>query len=112
MSSAALIRKTRTRAGLTQAELAGRLGLSQAAIARLERPGANPTVQTLTEVMTAMGHRLELAAVEVDSSIDETLIASYLRMSPAERLRAFMSSHDSLARLKTRATRADGPVQG
>jgi transcriptional regulator with XRE-family HTH domain len=74
--------------------------MSQAAIGRLERAGANPTVATLDRVLNAMGQRLELTSVTTPSSVDETLIASYLRLSPAERLRAFQSSHASLARLK------------
>jgi transcriptional regulator with XRE-family HTH domain len=74
--------------------------MSQSAIGRLERRGANPTVATLHRVLGATGHRLELRAEERPSSVDETLIASYLRLSPAERLAAFQESHASLARLK------------
>jgi transcriptional regulator with XRE-family HTH domain len=105
MSPATVIRDARRRAGLTQAELGARLGLSQAAIAKLERPGANPTVETLARAVGATGHRLELSTVERLPSVDESLIASYLRMSPADRLRAFMSSHESLARLRATTKR-------
>jgi transcriptional regulator with XRE-family HTH domain len=63
MSEAAtLLREARYAAGLTQAALAERLDLSQAAIAKLERQGANPTVNTLENVLQATGHRLELNA--------------------------------------------------
>ncbi|MFZ2113781.1 MAG: helix-turn-helix transcriptional regulator [Solirubrobacteraceae bacterium] len=63
MSEAAtLLREARYAAGLTQAELAERLDVSQAAIAKLERKGANPTVDTLDNVLWATGHRLELSA--------------------------------------------------
>jgi transcriptional regulator with XRE-family HTH domain len=63
MSGAAtLIREARYAAGLTQAALAERLDVSQAAIAKLERQGANPTVDTLENVLRATGHRLELSA--------------------------------------------------
>jgi transcriptional regulator with XRE-family HTH domain len=100
MSPATVLREARLRAGLTQAELARRLGTSQAAVARLERPGANPTFSTLQRAVHETGHRLLVEASERASSVDDTLIASYLRMSPAERLKAFQSSHESLARLK------------
>jgi transcriptional regulator with XRE-family HTH domain len=63
MSKAAtLLREARYAAGLTQAALAERLDVSQAAIAKLERQGANPTVDTLDNALWATGHRLELSA--------------------------------------------------
>ncbi len=63
MSQAAtLLREARYAAGLTQAALAERLDISQAAIAKLERQGANPTMETLDNVLSATGHRLELRA--------------------------------------------------
>jgi transcriptional regulator with XRE-family HTH domain len=74
--------------------------VSQAAVAKLERGGANPTVGTLDRVIRATGHRLTLDAPERTASVDETLIASYLRLTPAQRLQAFQSSHDSLVRLR------------
>jgi transcriptional regulator with XRE-family HTH domain len=58
-----LIRIARQRTNITQAELATRLGVSQPAVAKLERPGANPTVETLDRVLSATGHRLLLDAV-------------------------------------------------
>ncbi len=63
MSDAAtLLREARYAAGLSQAALAERLDVSQAAIAKLERQGANPTVNTLNDVLWATGHRLVLSA--------------------------------------------------
>jgi transcriptional regulator with XRE-family HTH domain len=62
MSEAAkLLREARYAAGLTQAALAELLDVSQAAIAKLERQGTNPTVDTLDNVLRATGHRLELS---------------------------------------------------
>jgi transcriptional regulator with XRE-family HTH domain len=104
---ATIVKRARLEAGLTQAGLARHLGTSQAAVAKLERPGANPTIRTLERVMGAAGMRLEVRSVEHRSSVDETLIASYLRLTPAERLRAFQSSHESLAGLRA-AARAHG----
>lgn len=103
---ARLIKQTRRDAGATQAELARRLGVSQAAVAKLERPGANPTVATLDNVMAALGRELELTGVERSSSVDDSLVATYVRLSPAERLKAFVSNHQSVARLRAAATKA------
>ena len=54
------LRWARKRAGLTQAELARRAGLSQPAVARLEDPDYNPTLDMLDRVTTALGTRLEV----------------------------------------------------
>jgi DNA-binding XRE family transcriptional regulator/predicted RNase H-like HicB family nuclease len=54
------LRWARLRAGLTQAELARRAGLSQPAVARLEDPDHNPTLDMLERVATALGVRLEV----------------------------------------------------
>ena len=56
-----LLRLARERAGLTQAELARRLGLSQQAVARAERWDSNPTVDLMRVWGTALGARLEVA---------------------------------------------------
>jgi transcriptional regulator with XRE-family HTH domain len=112
MSSAAnLVRTTRLQARLSQAELGRRLGMSQAAIARLERPGANPTIATLDRLLHATGHRLELTVAENGASVDETLIAANLKLSPAERLARFSSWHRNVGEL-ARAARASGAGAG
>jgi transcriptional regulator with XRE-family HTH domain len=106
MDAASLLRRTRREAGLTQAELAGRLGKAQSTVAALERPGANPSVATLHEALNALGFRLELAAARDRSGVDESLIERNLRRSPAERLAAFETAHaevDSLRRAMRRA---------
>ena len=51
----------RTRAGLTQAELAERMGTSQSAIARLEGGKAKPSVATLEKLAEATGSKLRIA---------------------------------------------------
>jgi transcriptional regulator with XRE-family HTH domain len=55
---AAAILKARTRAGLTQEELAKRLYTDQGNIARLERNRSQATVRTLRRVAEATGHEL------------------------------------------------------
>jgi transcriptional regulator with XRE-family HTH domain len=87
MNAAALIRDARTASGLTQAELARRIGVSQAALAKLERPGANPTVRTLERVVRATGRRLEVTA-EAVTSVDEGLLREALLIRPAARIAA------------------------
>jgi predicted transcriptional regulator len=56
---AALI-EARTRAGLTQAELAGRMGTTQSAVARMEGGGVNPSVGALRRYAEATGSHLKV----------------------------------------------------
>jgi len=57
---AQLIRKARTRAGLSQAQLAARAKTSQPAIARYEAGTATPTLATLQRLLSASGDSLVL----------------------------------------------------
>jgi DNA-binding XRE family transcriptional regulator len=54
------LRAARDAAGLSQAELARRLGVSQQAVAQAERATANPTVARLAAWARALGLTLEL----------------------------------------------------
>jgi transcriptional regulator with XRE-family HTH domain len=106
MSSAALvIRKARTDAGMSQVQLAARAGLTQSAIARLEGPGANPTIATLANVVAATGHRLTLAAEPLRASFDERQLLERLAMTPAQRLANFTESSRNLSTMARRARR-------
>ena len=105
MDADALIRNARIEAGLTQAQLARRLGTSQPAIVKLERPGANPTVRTLDRVLRATGHRLELTSPTWLSGVDESQLRERLGLTPAERVAAFQASQRNLIRLRQRAHR-------
>ena len=60
LSAQLSLRWARQDAGLTQAALAKRVGIGQPQIAKLERPGSNPSLETLDKVMRALGARLDL----------------------------------------------------
>ena len=57
--AAALI-AARSHAGLTQAELAERMGTTQSAVARMESGRARPSTRTLEKVAQATGTRLSV----------------------------------------------------
>jgi|AntDryMetagUQ889_1029465.scaffolds.fasta_scaffold04861_2 transcriptional regulator with XRE-family HTH domain len=103
MTAGSLIRERRVAAGMTQSELATRLGTSQPAIARLERPGSNPRVGTLDRALRETGHKLKMSAEPLLESVDESLIVANLRLSPRERLATFSASHRNLRGLLERA---------
>lgn len=58
---ASLLIEARTRANLTQAELASKMGTSQSTIARLESGKAAPSLSTLRRLAKATGTRLEIS---------------------------------------------------
>lgn len=85
--------------GLTQSELAARMGTTQTAVARMERRGSNPTVATLTRALRAAGRELKLVSTRASSQVDEAQIAAHLRMTPAERVRYHDAGYRHMAEL-------------
>jgi transcriptional regulator with XRE-family HTH domain len=85
MESAPLIREARARAGLTQQELAQRIGTTQSAVARWERGRARPSLETLLRVVRACGLELRLGLEAADPG-EASLIERNLTLSPAQRL--------------------------
>jgi transcriptional regulator with XRE-family HTH domain len=103
-----MLKAARRRAGLTQAELARLLGVSQAAVAKLEGPHANPTVDTLDRALWATGHRLTLDAPARRPGVDESLIRRQLELSPAERIRGIESMYAQMQALSRAGARSRG----
>jgi transcriptional regulator with XRE-family HTH domain len=84
---ASILRNARRQAGLSQVQLAHRLGISQAAVAKLENPRSNPTIRTLDRALRATGRRLSIEAAVWQPGVDESLIRRQLELTPAERIR-------------------------
>ena len=61
MDASATLRSARTRAGLTQADLAVRAGTSQATISAYESGSKQPSVATFSRLLAAAGARLVVA---------------------------------------------------
>lgn len=77
------IRTWRRRAGLTQAELARRVGTTQSAVSRWEGGRDEPRLSTLATIVRACGRRGRLV---VDHDVDRGQIRQALQLSPARRL--------------------------
>ncbi len=90
-----LIHTARTEAGLSQAELARRLGTTQSVVSRWERGDDEPRLSTLTRVLRACGRRLVLSSEPDD--VDRAQIRQQLAMSPAERLESVTNVSRMLA---------------
>jgi transcriptional regulator with XRE-family HTH domain len=96
--TAQLVVDARTRAGLSQRELAGRAGTAQPVVARIESGQANPTVETLERLLDAAGFTLALElspkqtaddVVEAyKKDVDRTLLRENLGKTPEQRVRA------------------------
>jgi transcriptional regulator with XRE-family HTH domain len=58
--------KARAKSGLTQAEVAARIGTTQSAVARLEsaEPNHSPSISTLHRYAKALGYRVQLRLVK------------------------------------------------
>jgi transcriptional regulator with XRE-family HTH domain len=109
-NAASLLRDARQQAGITQAQLALRLGVSQAAVAKLERPGANPTIATLNGALRMTGRRLVLSTEPVGGGVDETLVFEQLRLSPAQRLAQLESMYERGRELALAGARSRGEL--
>ena len=86
MSMGSIIRTAREAEGLTQAQLARRLGITQPSVARLEAAGDNVTVATLQRALNVMNRTLEIRSARMPSSVDDTLIVEALKLTPGERI--------------------------
>jgi len=62
---AAELIEARARAGLSQADVARRMGTSQPAVARLESGKHRPTTRSIAEFAKATGHRVEIRLVPI-----------------------------------------------
>jgi transcriptional regulator with XRE-family HTH domain len=96
----AILREARRRAGLTQRDLARGAGTSQAAIARIERGRAQPSVDTLRRLVRACGFELRFQLAPRDEHYDR-MIDEMLQLTPEERLRRL----EGMSRLVSTARR-------
>jgi len=91
MTAAQIIREARLKAGLTQTELAERLGRERAQVARWEIGGQEPSFENLQSVFEACGFslRIEIAEREDTPAVDAELEAS-LPQAPQQRVQALL----------------------
>ena len=107
MNAGSIIRRAREAEGLTQAQLARRLGITQPSIARLESAGDHVTIATLQRALNVMSRTLEITSSKMPSSVDESQIREALRLTPGERI----ERHDrSYARVREFANEAQPQV--
>ena len=109
MLASALLREARRSAGLTQAQLASRIAVSQPVIARLESSDSNPRWNTFVRALQATGHTVSLEQRPTSAvGLDLSQLRRRLALTPAERLRLFEASQRELSQLRSKATRRRG----
>lgn len=91
MKGGELIREARLRAGITQAELARRIGSRQPVIARWESGRRSPTFETVVKAIRACGLELGVGIFNYDRDHD-FLIDDQLARTPEERISALEHS--------------------
>lgn len=90
MLSGDLIVQARRRGGLSQRELAARIGRPQATVARWERGHNRPSLETTRDVLNSVGLELSVAVTRYDDSYN-ALIRRQLRLTPAQRARSMLA---------------------
>ncbi|HEY7219836.1 MAG TPA: helix-turn-helix transcriptional regulator [Candidatus Binatia bacterium] len=86
--AASLLREARTRAGLSQRDLAKRARTAQSVIARIERGQSDPSWETLTRLIAAAGFSLH-SELTLSSTPDSHMlqdVARILSLTAEERL--------------------------
>ncbi len=86
MSSAGFLKYARRTAGLSQAELGKRAGVSQTAISLIESGKTSPRFDTIERLLATCGFELEVTH-RSGVGIDRSQMRELLRLSPVERAR-------------------------
>jgi transcriptional regulator with XRE-family HTH domain len=96
MTGAVLLQQARRRAGLTQAELAARVGTTQSAVARWERGASRPSVERLEAMVGACGLELQLALAAPEAD-ELAALRRNLALTVDERVRRIVRLHAFVA---------------
>jgi transcriptional regulator with XRE-family HTH domain len=95
VTSGELIRAARLRAGLSQAELAERMGMPQSSIARWEVDSVEPGLSKLRRVLQACGFDLSLSLIPFERDPDrDARVLEVQRMTPQERIRGMIERRE------------------
>jgi transcriptional regulator with XRE-family HTH domain len=96
MKGGQFVAEARRRAGLSQAELALRVGTTQSAIARVERGRVSPSLEHITELVKACGFDLVVRLVPYDAH-DWTIVEANRRLTPEERVDKMLATAQAIS---------------
>jgi transcriptional regulator with XRE-family HTH domain len=106
MTSATLLQQARRRAGITQSELAARVGTTQSAIARWERGASHPSTERLESLVAACDLELQFALAPRDPDEIASLQRN-LEMTVDDRINRVITFHRFIASGRAAMARAD-----
>jgi transcriptional regulator with XRE-family HTH domain len=101
MDAARVLRQARRRAGLTQRQLAEKVGVPQSQIARIESGATVPRVDTLDRLLEACGEGLE-SIPRPGIGLDRTISRELLRVPAGERARLAAASNRNVMNVRVR----------
>lgn len=96
-----IVRYSRLRAGLTQRELAGRVGISQPALARIEAGRVAPRIDSIERLLRECGMSLE-PFPRAGDGVDRSTIRKMLRLTARRRLELAVREARNLQCLRPR----------
>src|ERR1700730_17212075 len=102
LDTGGLIRQARSLAGLSQSELAARVGTTQPVVSRWERGSEVPRIDALARVLQACGFEADLVFRRRDD-VDRSQIAGTLALTPDERLESVVQTTQLLGLARTSA---------
>jgi predicted transcriptional regulator len=85
METAELVAIARRLSRLSQRDLAGRAGVPQSTVARIESRAIEPRTSTFDRILSSMGYEVQLER-RPKGDVDRSLIRRFLRLSPAQRI--------------------------
>lgn len=104
MTGGRIVKEARRRAGLSQAELATRLGTTQSAVARWEAGRVSPSLDTVVRAVRSAGLELHFSIAAPDPDHDR-LIAHSLTLGPTDRIAALRERSEVEHQLRGAARR-------
>jgi predicted transcriptional regulator len=107
MDAGQFVREARNRAGLTQRALAGRAGVSQSLVARIEVGSVDPTFERLLQLVRACGFDLDVRVVPLDEDA-WTMVERGAAVSPDERLDRALAGSALLSEGRRQREERDG----
>lgn len=119
------LKAARLRAGMTQAQVAERMGTTQSAVARWERGAVVPSLEAANRYLTAVGADLVIGGVAITIDVgrpshddgflapeEKATLQRNLRMTPAQRAQRLTTTVRSVGRGRKAMAEAKAKARG
>jgi transcriptional regulator with XRE-family HTH domain len=103
------LKYARSRAGLSQRQLAEKAGIPQSTVGRIESGAVDPRFETLMTLLRTCGFDLEVEP-RLGVGVDRSQLRELLKMTPEQRIRNAATAARGIAAFK--AARAAGDITG